>query len=138
MFTARHIMRQPVREIHAAESVAQAVRAMQAHGISCLLVAPRFDGDGYGIITKADVVGKVVARGRDPGRVCVRDVMTRPLHTVPAEASMRQCAALMMRYHIRRLPVVDERGRPLGIVSDSDVFDALLHFHTEAAASFSL
>jgi CBS domain-containing protein len=44
----------------------------------------------------------------------------------------------MMRHRVRRLPVVDERNCPVGIVSDSDVFDALLNFHTESAASFSL
>lgn len=138
MLTARQIMRQPVHTIQAAESVAQAVRAMQACDISSLLVAPRFDGEGHGIITKADVVAKVVARGRDPARVHVSDVMSRPLHTVGPDCSMRECAALMMRFHVRRLPVCDERGHPIGIVSDSDVFDALLHFHTDAAASFSL
>jgi CBS domain-containing protein len=138
MLSARQIMRQPVITIPAAESVAQAVREMQAHDISCLLVPPRFDGEGYGIITKADVIAKVVARGRDPSRLHVSAAMTRPLHTVGPDSGMRECAALMMRYHVRRLPVVSERGEPLGIVSDSDVFDALLHFHTDDAASFSL
>ena len=138
MLEARQIMRQPVRTIAPAESVAQAIRAMQAHEISCLLVTPRFDGDGWGIITKADVISKVVARGREPGRVHVSDVMTRPLHTVGPDCGMRQCAALMMRHHVRRLPVAGEDGRPIGIVSDSDVFDALLNFHTDSAASFSL
>jgi CBS domain-containing protein len=138
MFTARQIMRQPVHCIAAAESVAQAVRAMQSRDISSLIVLPRYDGDAYGIVTKADVVAKVVARGRDPARVHVSDVMSRPLHTVRPETTMRECASLMMRHRVRRLPVVDERNCPVGIVSDSDVFDALLNFHTEAAASFSL
>ena len=138
MLSARQIMRQPVITIRAAESVAQAVREMQAHDISCLLVEPRFEGEGYGIITKADVVAKVVARSREPGRIHVSAVMTRPLHTVAPDCTLRQCAALMMRHHVRRLPVVTERGEPIGIVSDSDVFDALLAFQTEGAASFSL
>lgn len=129
MLNARQIMRQPVITIPAAESVAQAVRAMQAHDISCLLVPPRFDGEGYGIITKADVVAKVVARGRDVGRIPVSAAMTRPMHTVGPDCTVRECAALMLRHHVRRLPVLGERGEPLGIVSDSDVFDALLHFH---------
>jgi CBS domain-containing protein len=138
MVTARQIMRQPVHTIRAAESVAQAVREMQARDISSLLVEPRYAGDPYGIITKADVIGKVVARGKDPARVHVAAVMTCPLHTVRAGETMRGCAALMMRLRVRRLPVVDEHGRPVGIVSDSDVFDALLQFQTDAAASFSL
>lgn len=138
MLTARQIMRQPVIMIPAAESVAHAVREMQARDISCLLVAPRFEGEGYGIITKADVVAKVVARGKEPARIHVSAVMTRPMHTVAPDCTLRQCAALMMRHHVRRLPVVTERGEPIGIVSDSDVFDALLAFQTDGAASFSL
>ena len=138
MLNARQIMRQPVITIQAAESVAQAVREMQAHDISCLLVPPRFDGEGYGIITKADVLAKVVARGRDVGRIPVSAAMTRPMHAVGPDCTVRECAALMMRHHVRRLPVLGERGQPVGIVSDSDVFDALLHFHTEASASFPL
>jgi CBS domain-containing protein len=137
MLTAQHIMRQPVRSIPSADSVAQAVREMQKHGISSLLVPPRFEGEAYGIVTKHDVINKVVAQGRDPARVRVADVMTRPLLTVPPDCSMKECAALMMRHRIRRLPVFVQDA-PVGIVSDSDVFDALLHFHTEAAASFSL
>lgn len=131
-------MKQPVHSIQPAESVSAAVRAMQAHSISCLIVVPRFPGDGFGIVTKSDVIGKVVARGRDPQRVHVSDVMTRPVHTVQPDSTMRECAALMMRYHVRRLPVCAEAGQPVGIVSDSDVFDVLLNFHTEGAASFSL
>jgi isocitrate dehydrogenase len=138
MLKARQVMRQPVQTIAPAESVAQAVRAMHAHGISSLIVTPRFDGDDYGIITKADVISKVVARGREPGRVHVSDVMSRPLHCVGPDCSMRQCAALMMRHRVRRLPVCGEDGQPIGIISDSDVFDALLNIHTDAAASFSL
>lgn len=131
-------MRQPVAAIPSAESVAAAVREMQARGISSLIVLPRYDGEAFGIITKSDVVAKVVARGRDPARVPVADVMTRPVVTVGPECSMRECAALMMRHHVRRLPVCAGDGPPVGIVSDSDVFDALLYLQTEGAASFSL
>jgi len=137
MLTARQIMRQPVHVIHRADSVARAVRLMQAHGVSSLLVPPRFEGEAYGIITKGDVIAKVVAPGRDPLRVHVSEVMTGSLHTIEPECSLRECAALMMRHRIRRLPVF-AGGEPVGIVGDADVFDTLLNFHTDAAASFSL
>jgi CBS domain-containing protein len=130
-------MRQPVRMVASMESVAFAVREMQRLGISSLVVPPRFEGEPYGIITKHDIIAKVVALGRDPYRVRVAEVMSGDLLTVEPESTMPACAALMMRHHIRRLPVF-AKGQPVGIVSDSDVFDALLHFHTEAAASFSL
>ncbi len=139
MLTARHVMRQPVHMVPGSDSVAHAVRLMHTRGVSSLLVPPRLEGEEYGIVTKADVVAKVVAQGRDPLRVHVSEVMTRPVHTVEPDCSLRECAALMMRYRIRRLPVfAGSRPAPVGIVSDSDVFDMLLNFHTEAAASFSL
>ncbi len=134
--TARDIMRQPVVTIQPAESVAQAVRLMQVRGISSLIVLPRYAGDGFGIVTKADVIAKVVARGRDPQRLHVSEVMTQPVHTVPPDCRMRECAVLMMRYRVRRLPVCADDGEPIGIVSDSDVFGALLRFDGSAAPSF--
>jgi len=131
-------MRQPVHMVHGLDSVAHAVRLMHMRGVSSLLVPPHLEGEGYGIITKADVVAKVVAQGRDPLRVHVSEVMTKSLHAIGPDCSLRECAALMMRHRIRRLPVFAEGGQLVGIVGDSDVFDTLLNFHTEAAASFSL
>ena len=137
MMLARQIMRQPVHTVHSAESVARAVLLMQMRSVSCLLVQPCFEGDEYGIITKADVIAKVVARGRNPLQVRVAEVMTESLRTINPDCPVRECATLMMRYHIRRLPVFVD-GQPLGIVSDSDVFDSLLNFHAEIAVSISL
>lgn len=137
MLLARHVMRQPVHTIQAADSVALAVRQMQINRISSLIVPPRFEGEPYGIITKHDVLGKVVAAGRDPLRVLVREAMSAPLIAVDPDCPVRRCASLMMLNRIRRLPVV-VAGRPVGIVSDSDVFDALLNFHTEEALHASV
>ena len=137
MLTVGQIMHQPVSTIAPGEPVAEAVREMHRRGISSLLVPPRYEGEVYGIITKHDVVAKVMLEGRDPARVRVADVMTCPLRSVSPDSTLRECAALMMLHHIRRLPVF-VNDQLVGIVSDSDVFDALLHFHTEAATSFSL
>jgi CBS domain-containing protein len=117
--------------------VALAVRQMQINRISSLIVPPRFEGEVYGILTKHDVLGKVVAAGRDPLRVLVREAMTTPLISVDPDCPLRRCASLMMLHRIRRLPVM-VAGRPVAMVSDSDVFDALLNVHTEAAWSASL
>jgi CBS domain-containing protein len=136
--TARDIMRQPVVSIPAAESVAEAVRRMQSRRISSLIVLPRYAGDPFGIITKADVVAKVVAAGKDAQRLHVSDVMTQPVHTVAPDCTMRDCAALMMLYRVRRLPVCGDGGEPIGIVSDSDVFGALLRIDSQPAPSFLL
>lgn len=125
-------MRQPLHTISARDSVALAIRRMQLNHISGLMVPPRDESGEYGILTKHDILNKVVAVSRDPIQVRVGDVMTSPLVTVEPDCPARRCAALMMQNRIRRLPVV-QNGQPIGIVSDPDVFDALLNFHTEAA-----
>lgn len=137
LLTARHVMRQPLHTVQAADSVALAVRKMQINRVSSLIVPPRYADGVYGIITKHDVLGKVVAPGRDPLRVLVREAMSSPLIGVDPDSPLRRCASLMMLHRIRRLPVLVD-GRPVGMLSDSDVFDALLNFHTEAALSASL
>jgi len=125
-------MRQPLHTISARDSVALAIRRMQLNRISSLIVLPRDEAAAYGILTKHDILNKVVAVGRDPIQVRVGDVMTSPLVSVDPDCPVRRCATLMMQNHIRRLPVV-QNHLPIGIVSDSDVFDALLNLHTEAA-----
>lgn len=130
-------MRQPLHTISARDSVALAIRRMQLNHVSSLIVPPRDEAAEYGILTKHDILNKVVAAGRDPIQVRVGDVMTSPLVSVDPDCSARRCAALMMQHRIRRLPVVHNH-LPIGIVSDSAVFDALLNFHTEAALYPSL
>ncbi|WP_151083248.1 HPP family protein [Nocardioides cynanchi] len=51
----------------------------------------------------------------------VREVMTSPAVTVTAEASLREAIGLLDRHTITALPVVDEAGRPLGVVSEADL-----------------
>lgn len=137
MLTARQLMRQPLLTVAPTDSVALALRQMRLHHVSSLIVRPKGEGGTYGILTKHDVIDKVVALGRDPNHVRVGEAATARLISVDPECSARRCAALMMQHRIRRLPVC-EAGRPVGIVSDSDVFDALLNFHTDEALYPSL
>jgi CBS domain-containing protein len=63
-----------------------------------------------------------------------RDVMTRPVVTVPADASLDAAVALMEKHRVKRLPVVDG-GRPVGIISRADVLRAVaarMEDHTNA------
>ena len=59
-------------------------------------------------------------------RIKVKDVMTRNVKTVYATADLADVAALMYRDHIASVPVMDEENNLCGIVTDSDVFRALV------------
>lgn len=56
----------------------------------------------------------------------VRDVMTRPALTVRADAPLKEATALLDARSITTLPVVDSRGRPVGIVSEADLISGMV------------
>lgn len=64
----------------------------------------------------------------------VRDRMTSPAITIKADAPFQEALELMRQHHFRRLPVVDETGRLIGIVSERD----LLHAAPSPASSLSM
>jgi CBS domain-containing protein len=74
-----------------------------------------------GVVTDRDIVLRVVAAGGDPRRASAGDCMTAPAVTIPLAATLEECARLMARQRIRRVPVVDGEGRICGIVALADL-----------------
>ncbi len=121
--TVADLMSSPVQTIRADATVRDAMQRMLDHGVSSLLMEAG-PGHEQGIITKRDVITKVIARGRDPEAVRVRDVASVPLRTIPSEASIEECSARMSKARLRRLPVVRD-GAVVGIISDTDILSAV-------------
>lgn len=122
--TVEGLMSSPVVMVDPDDTVNDALHLMRQKQISSVLVRPERAGGSYGIMTKRDVVSKVVSRGRDPRRVVVREIMTPSIITVPAGTSLRECARLMSELRVRRLPI-EQDGEIVGIVSDTDIFLAV-------------
>jgi CBS domain-containing protein len=74
-----------------------------------------------GIVTDRDLAIKVVAEGRDPRQVTVEEVMTRDLVTCKPEDNLQQALDVMASYQVRRIPVVTNDGRIVGIISQADI-----------------
>ena len=74
-----------------------------------------------GIVTDRDLALKVVAEGRDPNAVKVEEVMTREPATCRAEDELQKAVRLMAERQLRRIPVVDEGGKIVGIIAQADV-----------------
>lgn len=74
-----------------------------------------------GVITDRDITCRTVARGESPMAIPVSDVMTRDVYTVAPEDKIDDALALMEEKLVRRLPVVDDSGRIVGIVSQADL-----------------
>lgn len=124
MKTAETVMTEHVVDIEADAVVADAIDKMRQWNVSSLLVKPESDMDTWGFMTETDVIEKVVAKGLDPSSVQVHDIMSKPVITVSSNYSLQECAALLARAEIRRVLVYDGQ-RIVGIVSSSDIFDAL-------------
>jgi CBS domain-containing protein len=122
MRTAGDVMSRTLFLISSSANVADASIKMEQNQLHSLLVE-RADGlDSYGIITSTDVVHKVLAKGKDPARVAVRDVMSKPIITIPPDCSLVEMARLMESYHINHLPVFDGE-QLIGMVSSTDIFN---------------
>jgi CBS domain-containing protein len=74
-----------------------------------------------GIVTDRDLALKVVAEGRDPKTTNVETVMTRKLVTCRADDDIESAMKAMAQYQLRRIPVVDDHMKLVGIISQADV-----------------
>jgi CBS domain-containing protein len=121
---AKDMMTRHVVTIDEDMTVAEAVQVMRSEGVTSLIVNRRDEDDAYGIMTRRDVVNKVIAEGRDLREVKVSEIMTKPLITTSKGLSLENCARLMRMTNIRRLPIFDGQ-KVIGLVSNTDIFDAI-------------
>ncbi|MBI5876440.1 MAG: CBS domain-containing protein [Chloroflexi bacterium] len=123
MYTVKNVMSSPVHTIAPETPVSDAMHTMKQLDKSSLVV-PMPDGS-FGIVTQRDIVGKVIAGGRDPEQTRVADICTAPIATIQQEASLRECSARMMDLKVRRLPVLDDARQLAGIITETDIFVAV-------------
>ena len=85
------------------------------------------DGAGkpLGVITDRDICCRSVAQGRNPFQLMARDCMTPECVTVSPDVSLDDCVQLLEEKQIRRAIVVTPDGRCCGIISQSDIAEAL-------------
>lgn len=114
----RDIMTTDPITLSADEPIRHAAELMRAHDVGDVLVLS--DGELHGILTDRDIVVRAIAvdRGLDApiGEVCSRNVAT-----VRPDDSLDTARDRMRKRAVRRIPVVDEDGHPIGIVSLGDL-----------------
>lgn len=125
MLRAIDIMTKDVATIRSSATVAEAVRLMRARDWKALVVDRRHEQDAYGMITENDIVYKVIAYGKDPFKVRVYEVMTKPCIVVNPDLGLEYIARLFANYNIHRAPVI--QNELLGIISLADLL-ANSHF----------
>lgn len=74
-----------------------------------------------GIVTDRDLALKIVGQGYDPNSTHVEEVMTRKLVTCRPEDDIQRALNLMSEHQVRRIPIVDDENKVLGIIAQADV-----------------
>ncbi len=106
------------------ESVQVAAARMHTRNVGTLVVIDE-QNRPLGILTDRDLATRVVARGLDCATTMVNDVMSQAPDRVTEQTSIEAAIATMRAGAHRRLPVVDENERLVGLVSLDDVLDLL-------------
>ena len=101
-------------------SLAEAAKKMASQDIGSLPVCAE-RSRVVGIITDRDITVRAVARGMDPNRTRVEEVMTRDVLSCRSDAEVAEACDLMEKRQVRRLLVTDGTDTPIGIVSLGDI-----------------
>src|SRR5262249_35915458 len=105
--------------IDAGKSVAYAAKMMRDEDVG---LAPIVEGDKLiGMLTDRDIAIRVVAEGRNPDQVTAREVTSSQVVTIDPQQDLNEALRIMARHQVRRLPVVEEDGRLVGVVAQADV-----------------
>jgi len=117
--SVRDVMTQGPRSVRRDSSVVEAARIMRDEDVG---VVPVVDGDRIvGMLTDRDITLSVVAEGKDPQSTNAEEIASSELVTVDPQQDLDEALRLMARHQVRRLPVVEEDGKLVGILAQADV-----------------
>jgi CBS domain-containing protein len=115
----RQLMTVKPRTVKTGDSIVDAAKLMKGEDSG---IAPIVDGDRLvGVLTDRDIAIRVVAEGRDPQSTKVEEIASQNLVTVDPQQDLDEALRLMAQHQVRRLPVVEEDGKLVGIVAQADV-----------------
>ena len=115
----RDIMTTNPSTIEPDQSVVEAAKIMKQEDAGVVPVTE--NGRLTGMVTDRDIAIRVVAEGKDPQSTAVREVASKNLVTIDPQQDLDEALRLMAQHQVRRLPVVEEDGRLVGVVAQADV-----------------
>jgi CBS domain-containing protein len=115
----RDIMTPNPRTVESSASVVEAAKTMLGENVG---IVPIIEGDRLvGTVTDRDIAIRVVAEGRNPESTTVGEIASRELVTIDPQQDLDEALRLMARHQVRRLPVVEEDGKLVGVVAQADI-----------------
>lgn len=121
MMKVADIMTRDVVTIRNAAPVTMAAKLMQQRKVQVLIVERSHDLDAYGMVTVGDIVGKVIAFGRNPQNIRVYEIMTKPCVVLNPDLGIEYAARLLTMANLHSAPVI--QTTLLGILSITDILE---------------
>ncbi len=118
--TVKDWMKDLVVFVNPEATVNEGLALMRHRYMNALIVEKTSDNPEYGIVTSIDICDKIVAQEKNPAELKIRDIMVTPVRTVHIDMSLPECAGLMKSMRIHHLPVVDDDGKIIGMISSTD------------------
>ena len=115
----RELMTEDPRTVSSGSTAMEAAQLMRDEDAG---IVPVVDGDKLvGTVTDRDIAIRVVAEGKSPESTTVGEIASRELVTIDPQQELDEALRLMARHQVRRLPVVEEDGKLVGIVAQADI-----------------
>ncbi|MFH1450425.1 MAG: CBS domain-containing protein [archaeon] len=102
--------------------ISDAVKKLAKKKERTILVAS--DTEVLGIVTTSDIIYKVIAKDKDPKTTTLEKIMSSPVHAIGPGNTLQEAAKMMNKKRIKKLPVINEKGEILGIITISDILAA--------------
>jgi CBS domain-containing protein len=120
----RDVMHKGVVSIEPDATLAAVAAKMREHDIGCVPVCEKI-GKPLGMITDRDITLRAFASGKDVAKLAAKDVMTPDLVYCQASEEAEDAMRIMESKQIRRLPVLDESNKLVGMLALGDISSAM-------------
>ena len=108
----------------------EALKLMKEREVRSILVS--HVGEVIGIVSKTDILFKVMSQGRNPSKVKLREIMTSPVLAVNPQNTVQETLSIMDKHMIRQI-IISSHSAVLGMVSRVDIFEKI-HMATVSTA----
>lgn len=120
----RDWMSKPAVVIDPDSTVSYALTLMRRRNIHSVILNVDPAHNQYGIITSTDIRDKIIAMDRSPANTRAGEIMSAPLVSANPDWTLKECSIEMQKHKIHHMPVVDDQGILIGLISATDIFMA--------------
>jgi CBS domain-containing protein len=100
----------------------EAIKLMKERNARSILAS--HNGEVIGIVSKTDILFKIMSQGRNPAKVRLREIMNSPVLAVDPKATVQEALSIMDKHVVRQI-IVSSNAAVLGMIARDDIFEKI-------------